>query len=248
MMPGEIVEAGALVLCRVAGCVMVAAGYASARIPVPVRLFVAVAIAASLTPMLLAEASRSIGLAGAAGLTRLAVAETAIGVGLGLASRILLLALDFAIALAASSIGLAPVPVHGIEGNEAASTMSEIVSLTALAVVLASGLHLLVIEALVESYTALPIGAALDPARSLRRLVEILGVAFHSAMQIAAPFVLFGFTSNLVLGLAGRMLPQIPMQIIAAPFLIAGGLALLAVLLPVATARIAAAMAALMGR
>lgn len=248
MMPAEIVAAAALVLCRVGGCVMVAAGYASARIPMPVRLFIALALAASLTPMLLAEASRSIALAGPVGLAGLAVAETVVGIGLGLASRILLLAIDFALALAASSIGLAPVPVHGIEGNEAASTMSEIVSLTALAVVLASGLHLLVIEALVESYTALPIGSALDAARSLRRLAQILGVAFQAAMQIAAPFVLFGFTCNLVLGLAGRMLPQIPMQIIAAPFLIAGGLALLALLLPVAIQRIAASMATLIGR
>lgn len=236
---GDWIEAAILVLGRIGGCLMVAAGYASARVPMPIRLFLAIAVSLSVLQLIEPQLRNLVRGGAPAVIAKLALGELAIGIGIGLTTRVFLLALEFTAEVVGQSIGLANSPRPGIESDQALSPLAEILSLTALMVVFGSSLHLEAIRSLIESYDVLKPGLPPDPEKLLQELLSVLTAAFRVALQIAAPFILFGIVVNLLLGLATRMLPQLPMQFVGGPMLLVGGVALLAILTAPGMARFA---------
>ena len=91
--------------------------------------------------------------------------------------------------------------------------------------------HHLIIRALLSSYQVFPPGQII-----LGDLTnQILKVASHSlyiGTAIAAPFFVMGVILNLGMGLANRMMPQLPVFFVAAPLLIGAGLLILAIATP----------------
>lgn len=241
-MQTEWLEIAFIAFCRIGCCLMVAAGFASVRVPAPVRLCVAIAITAAALPLLEADI-RAAGVGkGSFELARVAVGEGIIGVALGLVTRLFLLAIDFSATFVGTLCGLAMTPTPGVESGDPSTVLGDFVSLTALAVVFASGLHLVSVQALFDSYVVMPAAQPLNHAASLRDLVKSLTAAFQVALQFAAPFILLSGLSNLILGLATRMLPQVPMQFVVGPALAVGGVALLGLLLPVMMMRLVTTM------
>lgn len=248
MIAGDWIEAMALVLCRVGGCLMIAAGYSGARVPVPARLLLAIAISLAVLPLVEALLRPSLVGGGPVVFIRAAAGEMIVGLGLGLVTRVFLLALEFTAEVVGQAIGLANSPRPGIEGEMALSPLSDLLVLTGLMIVIASGLHLEALRALIDSYDVFIPGRQIDPARHLGDLARVLTAAFRVALQIAAPFVLFGVVANLLLGLATRMLPQVPMQFVGGPLLLVGGFALLGTMLIPAMAHFAVAVARAIAR
>lgn len=225
-MAGEWAEVAVLVLCRVGGCIGVAAGYASARVPVTIRLFLAIAVSLAVLPLLEPALRPLVAGKGPVAFLLTASVELAIGLGIGLVSRMFLLALEFMSELIGQAIGLGGGPRAGIESDQPLSPLSDLLTLTALTIVFASGLHLSALKALIESYDMLRPGGDLDPTRLLGDLIRVLTAAFRTGLQIAAPFLLFSILVNVLLGLATRMIPQLPMQFVGGPMLLVGGIAL----------------------
>lgn len=246
-MEAHWVEAAGIAFCRIGCCLMVAAAFASARIPISVRLFVALSITLAVLPVLEPDIRMALG-KGPFGFARLAVGESLVGVALGLVSRLFLAAFEFATSLVMTLCGLAMAPTPGIDSGEASSALGDLVSLTALAVVFASGVHLESLKALLDSYSVVPAGAPLDHSITLGGLVRTLAAAFQVALQFAAPFILLSVLANLMLGLATRMIPQVPMQFVAGPVLAVAGIALLGLLLPTVMLRMATTMSAAISR
>jgi flagellar biosynthetic protein FliR len=213
-----------LVFCRVGACVMQVPGMASARVPARVRLFFALAISVIVTPML----------AGLDVIERMATvklvwvifAEISIGMTIGLVARIYMTALEFAAAMIANMIGLNGLGT-GIEHDEQAAVVTSLVTVTATLILLIGDLHGMLITFLVASYTTLPIGVPSDVASALKLVVETLGVAFLLGLQLSAPFIVYGLLVNLMFGVLGKLVPQIPSYFISVPFLAIGGLVLL---------------------
>ena len=62
---------------------------------------------------------------------------------------------------------------------------------------------------------------------ALREVADALGESFRLTLRIASPSVIYALIVNLALALVNRLTPQIQIVFIAAPFVVAGALALL---------------------
>ncbi len=219
-----------LYFCRIGGMLMVFPGFGSARVPVQVRLFLAVAVTAALSPLLLGlPQARPFPMAEATpGLLLWLVAmELLKGVTIGLMARLLLLALDFLFTAVTLYIGMGNFPGAPAEGLEPAPPLASFLSLGAVALIFATGLHGQAVVAVAESYAVSPVGQAVAAADSLADVTEALARGTWLAFQATAPFLVYGVIVNLAVGLVNRLTPQIPAYFIAVSAIMLGGLLLL---------------------
>ena len=195
-------------------------GFASLRVPMRVRVFIAAGIAVAIAP--------NIQLPFTGQLAPIIIAsEVTIGVVLGILARVYFLALNFAAVTMASFIGLAAMPGVPVDTDEAQAALPSLITLSATAIVFFSGLHAPLIMALADSYTVLKPGLWLEPALMLETYLETLQEAFMLALQLSMPFLAYGLLINIGIGLANKMSPQVPVYFISMPFVISGGLILL---------------------
>lgn len=227
----ETVLAVFLLFCRIGSCLIVIPGFGSDRIPIRVRLFVAIAITLALSPLLLPSMRSVIPDQGLATVTRLIAAELFVGLLLGLMGRCFIAALETIGTLISMSIGLSTMPGMAVEGNEAIPPLANLMTLAATAMVFITNQHWELIRALADSYSAVPAGAGLDVQSGLTRFADQLSATFLLALRIGSPFVIYAVVINFALGLANKLTPQIPVYFIAMPFVIAGGLYFLYVVL-----------------
>jgi flagellar biosynthetic protein FliR len=213
-----------LVACRVGACFMVMPGFSSARVPARVRLLAALAVSATITPVLVA--AETVENAQAFDVAALIFQETVIGGLLGLIARVHIAALEFSATAIASYIGLAGLNA-GIDNEDAAPTLALLVTAAATLLVLLLDLHKVLIATLVESYATLPIGAGANASSTLQMLTGAVQSAFVLALQISGPFIVYGVIVNAMFGILGKLIPQVPSYFLSVPFLLAGGLLLL---------------------
>ncbi len=220
------------IFCRVGGCLMVMPGFSSARVSLQVRLFLALAVSLALAPLVV----DSVVVKGFASSTNTLIAlvatETIVGVFFGLMARSFFLALQFTATAITMYIGQGAMPGLPLEDQEPSTALSSIITMTAAALLFVSGLHLEVIRALLDSYSAVPMGFIPEAATNLDLLANVMSRAFLVALQISAPFLVYGLLVNFLFGLLNKMTPTIPAYFISIPFVIAGGLFLLYFSLP----------------
>lgn len=215
-----------LAFCRVSGCLMLLPGFASARVPMRIRLVTAFVISAAVAPSILHDVDISAGRQVPLGLARLIVMETAQGALIGLLGRCFMAALETLAHVMANTIGLSSAFTQGIEDNEASVATATLVTSTATVLIFIGDLHLEFISAIVRSYDFLPLGGRFDPYSALRQIDEALQTAFLLAVKSSAPFVVYGIVVNFAFGLVNRMVPAIPVYFASIPFVIMGGLVL----------------------
>jgi flagellar biosynthetic protein FliR len=216
-----------LAFCRIGGCLMLMPGFSSARVPVQVRLFIAVAVTLALAPLLLPTLSTALPQVPAHTVVLLLASETTIGVLIGVMGRLFFLALQFMATAAAMYIGLGNMPGPPVEDAEPLPAFATLITLTATLLFFLTEQHWEVLRALVGSYSALPITEPFAIDFSLRKLTEAASGAFILALQITAPFVVYALIINFLIGIANKLTPQIPLFFITTPAVLAGGLALL---------------------
>ncbi len=208
---------GAFVLfCRIGACLMMAPGFSNSQIPTQVRLFVALAVTLTLTPLLL-ERVPAAALGDDPILTFKVIAvESFVGGMIGFLARIFYLALEALATGAATMLGFANPFGFQIEGDETMSPLATLISLAAVALLFASDLHWELLR-----------GADFDARLALRQVADALGESFRLALRIASPYVIYALVVNLALALVNRLTPQIQVFFVGMPFVVAGGLMLL---------------------
>ena len=223
-----------VVFCRFGGCLLVLPGLSSARIPVSVRLYFALALSAAMVPNIslgddveVEPGRRDVGL-----LLSLVLTETSIGLTFGLVARFLVAAVRFAGTAITNFIGLGTLPGLVADDIEPNPALSSFLAMTATLIIFLTDLHLQTLAALVATYDVLPAGALLSAGEALRMLVNATTVSFLLALKISAPFLVYGIVVNFLFGIASRFTPQIPAYFVSIPFLILGGLLLLFFALP----------------
>lgn len=230
--PAESVFAAFLVFCRVGGCLMMVPGFSSPRLPVRIRLLMALGVALAVMPLVHQQVMTSAAAIGEALRPVLVLSETLLGAAIGLTARLYLLGLQFAAIFAANAIGLAGIPGQPLEDSEALPPISSIISLAAVMMLFASGLHLVAIAALIESYGALPIRLAVDPVWLGENLTASLAQSSLMALQLAGPFAVYAVVVNFAMGLANKFVPQVSMYFASLGVVTMGGLLLLWVVAP----------------
>jgi flagellar biosynthetic protein FliR len=216
-----------LLFCRIGGCLMLMPGISSARVPMNVRLFIALAVTLALTPLL--EPMLRAGIAGrpSAAMLVLIASEVAVGALIGVMARAFFQALQFMASAAAMFIGFSTPPGAPIEDSEPLPAFATLISLTATVLLFLTDQHWEILRAVIGSYSALPLSQPLAADFSLAKIADALTSAFVVALQISSPFIVYALIVNLMAGLANRMVPQIPVYFIATPFILAGGFLIL---------------------
>jgi flagellar biosynthesis protein FliR len=222
------VALGAFVLfCRIGACLMLAPGFSNAQIPTQVRLFVALAVTLTLTPLLLEKVPRA-ALGDDPILTLKVIAvESLVGGMIGFLARIFYLALETLAMGGATMLGFAAPLGFQVEGDETMAPLATLISFAAVALLFAADLHWELLRGLVASYDVVPVAADFDARLALRQVADALAESFRLALRIASPFVMYALVVNLALALVNRLTPQVQVFFVAMPFVAAGGLLLL---------------------
>ena len=145
-----------LAFCRIGGCLMLMPGFSSARVPVHVRLFIAVAVTLALSPLLVPVLRAALPQATPDAMLALIVSETVVGALIGLMGRLFFLALQFMATAAAMFIGLTNTGAP-IEDTEPVPAFAALITLTATLLFFLADQHWEVLRALLGSYSALPV-------------------------------------------------------------------------------------------
>jgi flagellar biosynthetic protein FliR len=216
-----------VIFCRIGGCLMLMPGFSSSRVPVQVRLFLAVGVTLALTPLLLPKLQTALPDLPSAKALQLIVSETLIGGLLGLMGRLFFLSLQFMAVSAASFVGFGNLPGTPIEDAEPNPPFASLITLTATVLIFLSDQHWEVFRALLSSYASLPVTEFFGARFGLTQVADVLSDAFVLALRISGPFVVYSLIVNLMFGIANKLTPQIAVYFISLPFVIAGGLFLL---------------------
>ena len=130
-----------IIFCRVGGCLMVAPGFSSERVPIQARLYLSIAISLILAPMIMETgAPHGITFDGPH-LLPLIIHELVIGFTLGILGRIFILALETLITTFCLTIGLGNIFNSGIVDAEAMPALSTLIVLAALELIFVSDMH-----------------------------------------------------------------------------------------------------------
>lgn len=227
----DALVAAFLVFARVGACLLVMPGISSPRIPLQVRLFLALACSLMVVPMVIAQvepAARSAPLS----LMRTIVVEIITGGMIGVLARLYFWALQFMAGAIAMATGYSGAPSGALESEEPEAAIASFVTLSALCLFFISDLHLEVFRALLSSYSTIPVDGVFQPGSAMVNLTDTLSKAFLATIRIAAPFVVFAVVVNVAVGLINKLTPQIPVYFISMPFVLAGGLMLLYFAMP----------------
>lgn len=216
-----------LAFCRIGGCLMLMPGFASSRVPVNVRLFIAVAVTLALSPLIVPPLQAALPQLQTPTMVALVISETVIGALIGVMGRMFFLALQFMATAAAMYIGFGNTPGVPIEDAEPLPAFAALITLTATLLFFLTDQHWEVLRALLASYSALPVTEPFALDFSLVKLTDATSNAFVLALQISSPFIVYTLIINLMVGIANKLVPQIPIYFISVPAVLAGGFFLL---------------------
>lgn len=212
--------------CRIGGCIMVMPGFSAARVPLQVRLFIAVAISMAILPVMWTDIYPEVTGKGHTYIY-LVAAETVVGVIIGLVARYYVLGLQFAGTAITMLIGFNPPPAADVLEDTTENQLTSMISFTGLLLLFMLDFHHVMIEAIAQSYRVMPIGTGFDPQGMLITLTNSLGQTFMVMLRLASPFLIYGLLFNVAIGMVNKLAPQIPIYFISQPYLIMGGLFLL---------------------
>lgn len=193
-----------LAFLRVGAMMLVLPGLGDRMIPARVRLVTAFCLSTAVAPTLPSDPPFT---------GQVILIETTIGLALGAVLRFITQALTIAGMMAAQLTSLAQL----FGNTEPSSAIGNLLNLAGLALIMAAGLPLMVIDLLIRSYDVLPLGLPM-PARDLAEWgVSRAAQAFALAFGLAAPFALAALVYNAAMGVINRAMPQLMVALVGAP-------------------------------
>ena len=217
------VIAAFLAFCRIGACFLVMPGLSSVRVPMQIRLFVALAATGGLLVLLWDQIYPYVDRRPGVLVPRI-VSELLIGVLIGLLARLYILALQFMGAAIAMLVGYGGMSGPGIEDGEPQAALGAIISFSALLLLFIFDFHHEIIRALVASYQIAPLDVLFNPQSALIDVTDTLSESFLVVLRLGSPFVAYSLLVNLTIGFVNKLVPQIPVYFISLPFVIAAGL------------------------
>ena len=205
----------ALVMTRVSAMIMVVPVLGETAIPVRIRFSLAFLISLAAYPMLADTLPQLPG--PPLQLAYALFVEVAIGVFIGGAARLIMSALHVAGTTIAFQSGLAVAqgfdPTQGSQG----AMMGTFLTIIATVLIFVTNLHHLLLAAIINSFNQFPPGQLPSISTFADLAVDIMAEAFLLALQIAAPFLVYGLVFYIGLGLLARLMPQLQVFFIAMP-------------------------------
>lgn len=218
-----------LVALRVGGLLLVAPIWSARTVPMRLRTACLVIFAVLLLPTAIASAP-----AGGVVITPTAfLAETFIGFAIGLAGAIIIAGAEAAGDMLSISIGLSGAAIFNPMNGGQTMVLGQFMQLFALTLLLTAGGHVIMLEALADTFRVLPIGGTVNLADGARALADTGTTIFASALKFAAPVLGAIMITNVSLGVLSRAAPQLNIFTVAFPLQIGIGMLVLAMTLAV---------------
>ncbi|WP_183894060.1 flagellar biosynthetic protein FliR [Rhizobium skierniewicense] len=215
-----------LAFCRIGACLMVMPGFSSARLPMQVRLLLALALSMAILPLMwdviypLAKTDNT-------NFLKLMFFESVIGAMFGMIAHLYVLGMQFAATAIGTAIALTGPPGQDVLEDTSESQLSSMLTYGVLLLLFILDFHHVIFRALVDSYSTIPMGGGMSMQRMLITLTDTLVASMSVALRVASPFILYGFLFHVAVGLINKLAPQIPVYFISTPYALAGGLLLL---------------------
>ncbi len=223
---------GFVVFLRIGAAMAVLPAFGEMVVPQRVRLVLALAFTLVTAPAVAASVG---GLpTGGAALWLWLAAEPLIGLALGIMLRFFVMVLQIAGTIIAQSTSLAQL--FGSAGVEPMPAVAHLLTMGGLALAVMAGLHVKLAALFILSYQILPPGVMPGAGVMLNWGLGTISQTFALAFSISAPFVIAALIYNVALGVINRAMPQLMVAFVGAPALTLGGLALMAIALPLGLA------------
>ena len=215
-----------LVFARVGSAVMLLPGFGERFVSPRLRLMIALGISLVVVPLV------APGLPGLPGdpLTMFLMlgGEIVIGLFLGTVARFLFSALQTAGMIVAYQAGMANALINDPTAAIQGALFSAFLGIVGIVVIFETGLHQLILGAVVDSYNVFTPGNLPPLGDFSEAAARVMADSFNLAMRIAAPIVVVALIFYLGLGLLGRLMPQMQVFFVALPLQITLGLLVLA--------------------
>lgn len=218
-----LAEPALLTFLRVGAAMALLPGIGESNLPARLRLGLALMLTTALLPATSAyPVQQSLGAA--------FLPEVLVGLTLGFALRAFVFALSIAGSIVANSTSLAQLFSPGQEPHPA---ISQLLMLGGISLALEAGLLPKTVTFLLASYDAMPLGQWPDSAEVAEWAAHHGDMALSLGLQLSLPFLIGSLLYNLALGIINRAMPQLMVTFIGAPALSLGGLAMLAIAVPI---------------
>ena len=213
-----------LIFVRVSGIVHTAPVYGSTAIDVRIRIFLSLLIAMAIFPAVtvinLSQISIML-------LFIVIIKEILIGVAIGLLGRFLFVGVQFGGQLIGFQMGFGVVNVLDPQTHTQVSIIAQFQNIIMILLFFTFDGHIIIIEALSKSFQVVPLATFVFPVKSYIFIASIFSSIFVTAIKIIAPVFIALVVTHSVMGIIGRLVPQINVMIVGFPIQIAAGILLL---------------------
>lgn len=218
-----------LTFARVGTMVMLMPGIGESNMPARVRLTIALALTVVIMP--LHQSAYNVSLNTFGPVLLLLFQEIIVGAVLGLTARLTISALQTAGSVVAQQLGLGFAMAVDPTQNQQGVVVGNFLAVLGVAMIFATDLHHLVIAALNDSYLIFAPGEMPLTGDVAQHFTRVVATSFRIAIQLSAPFLVFGLVFNLGLGILARLMPQMQVFFIGMPLSILLGFMLLLLVL-----------------
>ena len=222
-------------LSRILGLIAAAPLFGNAGVPLRVKVLLGVFLALVIAPLV--PAVPAVDPTSWAGLLIL-VKEMIIGLAMGFAMRLVFAAVEYAGEVASQTMGLGFAMFFDPSTRGRSSAISQFMALVATMAFLAVNGHLVLLEALAESFVTMPITETPFSSNAALELVRWGGRIFSAGLQIAMPIIAALLITQVALGILTRAAPQLNIFGIGFPITLGVGFLTLSLALPYLSAPI----------
>jgi flagellar biosynthetic protein FliR len=154
--------------------------------------------------------------------------EVLIGVCIGILSHFLFVGAQLGGQIAGMQMGFSIVNIMDPQTNTQLSIISSFLNIGMLLLFIAVGGHYLILGAISESFRFIPLGAGdIDPL-AFEYIAKLFSFIFLTAVKIMAPVLMTLLMFSVVMGVIGKLAPQINLMIVGFPAKIAIGFLVMA--------------------
>lgn len=214
---------------RVLGLIASAPLFGHRGVPVSIKVVLGVLITLAIAPIV--PAGPALDPTSWAGLL-IVVKEFITGLAMGFAMRIVFAAIEYAGEVSSQTMGLGFAMFFDPGTSGRSSAVSQFMALVATMAFLAVDAHLVLIEALAESFITMPIAATQMSANGPLELARWGSRVFSAGLQLSLPILAALLITNVALGVLTRAAPQLNIFGIGFPVTLGVGFLALSLVLP----------------
>ncbi|NHZ44525.1 flagellar biosynthetic protein FliR [Massilia aquatica] len=216
-------------LTRILGLITAAPLFGNASVPTTVKVALGVLLASIIAPAIPAlPAADPLSMAG----LLILVQELLIGVAMGFAIRLVFAAIEMAGEICSLTMGLGFASFFDPLTKGRSSAVSQFLALIATMAFLAANAHLVLLEALAESFITMPISATPMSSSAEWEMAKWGGLIFSAGLHLSLPIVAALLITQVALGILTRAAPQLNIFGIGFPITLGVGMLVIVMVLP----------------